>query len=62
MPDSSSKIVHLFLVFGLVAIFLGLLIPALLVREVQRERARFAACERHERVDCRPSFLWLLMK
>jgi hypothetical protein len=59
---SSSRVVNLFLVFGVIAIFLGLLIPVLLVREARLERARFAACQRHERVDCEPSFLWSLMK
>lgn len=61
-PSSSRTTVHVFLVLGLVAIFLGLLIPILLVREVQSERARFAACQRRERIDCDPSFLWSLMK
>lgn len=59
---SARKIVNVFLVLGAIALLLCLLIPIFLVREVQSERARFAACDRHERIDCNPSFLWLLMK
>lgn len=59
---SPSKIVNVFLVFGVIAIVLGLLIPVFLIREARMERARFTACQRHERVDCEPSFLWSLMK
>ncbi len=59
---SATKIIKVFLSLGVVAIFLGCLIPVMLIRELKSERTRFTACLRHERIDCNPSWLWSLMK
>ncbi len=51
-----------FLWLGGLGLVIGLLFPLFLAQSVRSERARLAACDRQERLDCEPSVLWLLMK
>jgi hypothetical protein len=67
MPSESSlppppRHLRVFLWVGALALIAVLLLPLLLTQYVRAERARFAACDRHERIDCDPSIIWLLMK
>ncbi len=50
------------LILGVLGMLVSFALPLLLTGQVQRERARLAACEREERIDCQPSILWLLLK
>gem|GEM_PF-4705740 len=59
---SPHRIVKTFLLIGATGLVLGSTTPFLLFHEVRAERARAVSCDRHERIDCTPSFLWLLMK
>ncbi len=58
---SSPRHLTLFVWLGVFATIVAFLVPLFLTQYVRSERARLAACERQERVDCDPSVIWLLM-
>ncbi len=62
LPSRSGRWIQIAIICGCVLLGMLLLVPVLLANQVRSERARLAACERYERVDCDPSFIWLLMK
>lgn len=50
------------LILGVLGVITSFVLPLLLTKQVQEERARLAACEREERIDCQSSVIWLLLK
>ena len=59
---SSHRLIRRCTISGLVAILVVIVIPLFVGIRLRNENARYVACERHERIDCEPSVVWLLMK